>query len=170
MIIRNRPALTRQALIRKCRGDSKRSGWDRCVRFKPIIALCLHLCLAAPRHAAIGRSGACGVGIAISQRMSTLAELAPGLTNSRYLLILHLHQCACSPTAPLRHRLLVRSEVEGNEEQEVGAEDADSSNRGKLFTGAFTRVREPLPVRGSEVGPRSEVNEAFTVLDQSRNQ
>lgn len=124
-----------------------------------IAASCSRLRLAAPRHTAVGRSGACGVRIAISQRMSTLAELALSLAHSGYLLILHLHQSACGPAAPFRNWLLVGSKIEGDEEQEVGTDDADSSNGGKLFTSTLAGIREPIPVGGGEVGPRSEVDE-----------
>lgn len=55
---------------------------------------------------------------------------------------------------------LVGGKVERNEQQKVRAENADSSNSGELLSRAPAIVREPGPVGRSEIGPRSEVNEA----------
>ena len=91
--------------------------------------------------------------MAVSQCVSTLRQPSADSADRWYLLVLHFHQRACSPTAALGHRLLVGREVEGNEQEEVGGQDADSGDGSEFFSCAFTRVREPLPVRASKVGP-----------------
>jgi hypothetical protein len=93
--------------------------------------------------------------------MRALGQSAPRLTNRRYLLILHFHQCTCSPAAALGNRLLVGREVEGDEEEEVGCEDADAGDGGEFLACALAGVGEPGPVGGCEVGPGGEVDEAW---------
>jgi hypothetical protein len=91
--------------------------------------------------------------MAVSQSVGTLRQPPADSANGWHLLILHLHQGACSPAAALGHRLLVGREVEGDEEEEVRGQDADSSDGGEFLSCALARVREPLPVRASKVGP-----------------
>jgi len=57
--------------------------------------------------------------------------------------------------------LLVRCDVEGDEEQQVGADDAHAGERGKLLAGALAGVRHPLEVGRGEIGVGGEVDEAW---------
>lgn len=56
--------------------------------------------------------------------------------------------------------LLVRGNIEQDEEDEVGAEDTDASESGKLLSSAFTSARHVGKVSGREVSVRGEVDEA----------
>lgn len=87
-----------------------------------------------------------------------------GFANSRYLLVLHFHKRAGSTTAALGNGLLVGGEVEGEEEEQVRRDDADSGNGGELLTSALAHVGHVRPVGAGEVGPRGEVDEAFVLL------
>jgi hypothetical protein len=107
--------------------------------------------LAAPADSSVRGGSTCSM--AISQSMSTLRQPPADSANRRYLLILHLHQRACSPAAALGHWLLVGREVEGDEEKEVGGQNANSGDGGKLLACTFACIWEPLPVRASKVGP-----------------
>lgn len=57
--------------------------------------------------------------------------------------------------------LLVGCEVEGDEEDEVGAEDTDTSKGGKFLTGTLARIGHPGEVGRGEVGVGGEVDEAW---------
>lgn len=56
--------------------------------------------------------------------------------------------------------LLVGSQVEGDEEDEVGAQDDDARKGSKLLTGTLSSVGHPGPVGRGEVGVRGEVDKA----------
>jgi hypothetical protein len=60
--------------------------------------------------------------------------------------------------------LAVCGGVEGNEEEEVGGEDADTGDGGELFPGTLAAVGKPVPVGGGEVGPGCEVDEACRIV------
>ena len=125
------------------------------------------LSLAAPGRTAVGRSvgaGTCGNTISKRSADPACGKAPAGFTNSRYLLVLHLHQRACSPAAALRHRLLVRGEVEGEEEEQVRRDDADAGNGGEFLAGAFAHVGQARPVRASKVGVGREVDAAWKLL------
>lgn len=96
----------------------------------------------------------------VSKRMRTLRQPPPRLTNRWYLLILHFHERACSPAAALGHRLLVGSEVEEDEEEEVRRDSTDSGDSGKFLACAPAGVRKPRPIGACEVGPGGKVDEA----------
>lgn len=96
----------------------------------------------------------------VGERVRTLGQPAPRFTNRRHLLILHFNESACSPAATLGHRRLVGGEIERDEEEEVGGEDADAGDGGEFLAGAFAIVGEPGPVSAGEVGPGGEVDEA----------
>jgi hypothetical protein len=87
-----------------------------------------------------------------------------GFTNSRYLLVLHLHKRAGSPAAALGHWLLVCGKVEGEEEEQVRGDDADTGDGGELLTSALAHVGNVGPVGAGEVGEGSEVDEACSLL------
>lgn len=57
--------------------------------------------------------------------------------------------------------LLVSSKVEGDEENQVGAENSHARESGEFLTSASTGVGHPLEVGRGEVGVRGEVNEAW---------
>jgi hypothetical protein len=92
--------------------------------------------------------------------VGTQRELPPRLTHCRHLLVLHLDQSTSSPAAALRHRLLVRGDVEGDEEEEVRRQDADTGDGGEFLTGALAGIGQPWPVGVGEVGPGSKVDKA----------
>ena len=76
-----------------------------------------------------------------------------GFTNSRNLLILHLHKRRRSPAAALGHRLLVRGEVEGEEEEQVRRDDADARDGSEFLARAFAQVGHVRPVGARKVSP-----------------
>lgn len=57
--------------------------------------------------------------------------------------------------------LLVGRDVEGDEEEEVGAEDAHAGEGGELLAGALAGVGHPVEVGRGEVGVGGEVDEAW---------
>lgn len=57
-------------------------------------------------------------------------------------------------------RLLVGSQVEGDEEDQVGGQDAHAGESSEFLTGAFACTGHPFEVGGGEVGVGGEVNEA----------
>lgn len=59
--------------------------------------------------------------------------------------------------------LLVRREVERDEEEEVGAKNEETREGGELLAGAGAVVGQPREVGGGEVGPRSKVNKTCSV-------
>ena len=59
----------------------------------------------------------------------------------------------------LTGRLLVGSNIEGDEEKEVGAEDDHSRDGGEFLTSTSSDVGHPLPVRRGEVGVGCKVYE-----------
>lgn len=56
--------------------------------------------------------------------------------------------------------LLVGGNVEGDEQQQVGGDDTNTSERSELLTSALTHVGSPGEVGGREVGVRGKVDEA----------
>lgn len=65
--------------------------------------------------------------------------------------------------ATLGTALLVGREVEGDEKDEVGAENEETGEGGKLLAGASAVVGHPREVSRGEVGPRGEVDKACAV-------
>ena len=127
----------------------------------------MRLGLAAPGRPSIGcpvRRSSCGSAISDNLGDTRRGQAPAGFTNSRYLLILHLNQRACSPATALWNWLLVRSEVEGEEEKEVRRDDADTGDGSELLTGALAQVGHVWPVGAGEVGPGREVDEACQVV------
>lgn len=60
--------------------------------------------------------------------------------------------------------LLVSGNVEQDEEDEVGAEDTNTSEGGKFLSGAFASTGHLGEVPGREVGVRREVYKACAIL------
>lgn len=57
--------------------------------------------------------------------------------------------------------LLVRGEVEGDEEDEVGGENSNTGKGGELLSSTLAGVGHPLEVGGGEVGVGRVVDEAL---------
>lgn len=83
----------------------------------------------------------------------------------------HVDCSSCSSIAPLATGwnslvtllvLFIGSDVEGDEEKEVGAEDAAARNSGELLSGTLSPVWHPWPVGSCEVIVRCEVDEAWS--------
>lgn len=70
------------------------------------------------------------------------------------------HASKALATARRLALLLVRGEVEGDEEDQVGAEGDDTSKGSELLASALASVGHPGPVGRGEVGVRGEVDEA----------
>lgn len=64
-------------------------------------------------------------------------------------------------TGSLGGVLLVSREIEGDEQDQVGAENCDSSKSGELLTSALASIGHPGEVGGREVSVRGEVNKAY---------
>lgn len=131
------------------------------------------LCRCSLASRVLGLAAACSTAVGCSAGRSTCSstvgqtsgragdgETPASLTDRRDGLVLHLDQGAGGPAATLGNRLLVRSEVEADEEEEVRGDDDHSRNGGKLLTSALAQVGELGEVSAGEVGPRSEVDEA----------
>ena len=121
------------------------------------------LSLAAPCRASVGAS-TCGDTVRQLRRNPAGRKTPAGFANSGYLLVLHLNQRACSPAAALGHRLLVGGEVEGEEEEEVRGDDADTGDGSELLASALAHVGDVGPVGAGEVGEGGEVDEACGLL------
>lgn len=122
------------------------------------------LSLAAPRRASVG-ARTCGHAVRQLRHNPAGRKTPAGFADSGYLLVLHLHQRACSPAAALGHWLLVRGEVEGEEKEEVRRDDADTSDGGELLTSALAQVGNVGPVGAGEVGERGKVDESCSMLE-----
>jgi len=116
------------------------------------------LSLARPRGPAIRRNST-GL-LATSEALRTTAQSPRHLAHSRHLLIFHLDQRTGSATAALLNRLLVRRDIEANEQHQVRRQDPHASKSRKLLTSACTSSRQPREVRSREVGVGSEVDES----------
>ena len=84
--------------------------------------MAVSLGFAAPSNAAVRCSAGgstCSSTVRKDGCRAGSGKASAGFTNSRNLLILHLNQCAGSPTAALGHRLLVCREVKANKEEQV---------------------------------------------------
>ena len=69
--------------------------------------------------------------------------------NSWNLKLAHVNGSSCSgiaPLAPLLMRFFVCGNIEGNEEDQVGAKDTTARDGSEFFTGAFTGIGHPLKV------------------------
>lgn len=91
-------------------------------------------------------------------------ESSHRLAHSRHLITRHLHKRTLSPSPSLGHGLRIRRRVEGDEEEEVRREDADTGHGGEFLAGAVAGVGHPGPVGGGEVGVGCEVDEAWGLL------
>ena len=129
----------------------------------------ISLSLAASGGSSVGRD-ACRLAVSNHMANARGGKTPAGFTDSRDLLILHLHKRGRSPAAALRHRLLVRGEVEGEEEEQVRRDDADARNGGELLARAFAHVGHVRPVGAGEVGPGGEVDEACKLLEWNINE
>jgi hypothetical protein len=81
--------------------------------------------------------------------------------------VLHIDQRLLASVAAGTSRLaglVIGGNVEGDEEDEVGADDADASHGSELLTGALAHIGEPLEVGGGEIGVGGKVDEALELL------
>ena len=77
--------------------------------------------------------------------------------------VLHRDQGVASgvpPRPPTLRLLLIRGEVEGDEEQEIAGQDGHARECGELLARALAAGRRPGEVGGGEVGVGREVDEA----------
>lgn len=108
-----------------------------------------YLGLARASHGAVG--AASGLG-------------AAGTGRGRNLEVLHVDQRFLASVAAGTSGLgglVVGGNVEGDEQNQVGADDADTSHGSEFLTGTLAHVGEPREVGGGEVGVRGEVDEAL---------
>lgn len=112
--------------------------------------------VGAARRTAGG--GAVGLGVAVE-----LLDSGGSLADGGNLEILHsderLTLGVAARTTGL-DGLLVGSGVEGDEEQEVRAENSHAGERSEFLTSTLTGIGEPVEVGRGEVGVRGEVDEA----------
>lgn len=86
-----------------------------------------------------------------------------GLVDSRHFKILQINRSLLGRVAPLPaflDTLPIRCQVEGNEQEQVRAEDGHSGKGGEFFSGALALVWQVGEVFGGEVGVRGEIHEA----------
>jgi len=98
---------------------------------------------------------------ALIRSVSNASNLLTGLRDGWDLSLLHvlasnLGSLVCRSLGAL----LIGREIEGNKEEEVGAESCASSESGKFLSGAGTNVRQPWSIGAGVVIPGGEVNEA----------
>lgn len=110
-----------------------------------------YLGLAGACHRAVG--AASGFGAAVL-----------GTGRGRNFEVLHVDQrflaSVAAGTSGLGGLVIGRN-VERDEQDQVGADDANTSHGSEFLTGTLAHVREPREVGGGEVGVRSEVDEAL---------
>jgi hypothetical protein len=115
-----------------------------------------NLSLAGAGRAAVGLDASGPSGVAVCDRgLSNIVRVG-----ERCL----AHTADSLPGSRGPAILLVGRKIERDEEQQVRAENADSSDGGKLLSGALAGIGEPLPVSRGEVGPRREVDKACQML------
>lgn len=112
------------------------------------------------RHLSLSGSGSRAVGLGSGSLSAAVGVAGNGLGN-----VVRVRERSLAHTpeglASLRlAALLVGREIEGDEEDEVRAEDTNTSEGGKLLTCALASVRHPGPVGRGEVGVGGEVDEA----------
>ena len=120
--------------------------------------------LPAARHPAIRRRRST---VLLARREShavhrlRVARQTPAhLLDVRHLLVLHLHKSARRAAPTLLDRLLVRRDVESNEQEQVGRDDAHTGECRELLARACSSRRQPREVSGREVSVGGEVDEA----------
>lgn len=92
-----------------------------------------------------------------------------GRIHRRNLHLAHVNRSSCRSPASLPSSLtglFIRGEVEGYEEEEIGAQDTHASKGGKFFTGALAVTREIGEVSRGKVGVGSEVHEAWNEISE----
>jgi hypothetical protein len=114
----------------------------------------LSLARARGNAVGLGASGGGTVGLAVG------AAVAGGLGVREVGEGSLAHAAKRLASRLLATRLLVRGGVEGDEENQVRAEDGNTRERGELLTGALASVGHPGEVGRGEVGVGREVDEA----------
>lgn len=86
-----------------------------------------------------------------------------GLAHRGHLVVLHVDErllASVAARAASLGGLLVGGNVEGDEEEEVGADDGHSREGGEFFSRALAHVGSPREIGGREVGVGREVDKA----------
>ena len=114
----------------------------------------------------LGLAGASdgAVGAASSAAVGTTVDATVGGGGGRDLKVPHLDQGLLASVAAGTSGLgglVVGGNVEGDEENEVGADDTNTGHGSEFLTGALAHVRQPGEVGGGEVGVGGEVDEAW---------
>lgn len=110
-----------------------------------------YLGLARACHGAVG--AASGLGAAVL-----------GTGRGRNFEVLHVDQRFLASVATGTSGLgglVIGGNIERDEQDQVGADDADTGQSSEFLTGTLAHVREPREVGGGEVGVRGEVDEAL---------
>lgn len=127
----------------------------------------VNLSLARASDRTITTSGlGTSVGVAIGMSVRSGVAVAGGFCDGRDFHIPHLDQSLFAGVAARTSSLgglLVGGKVEGDEEEEVRAQDAHTGKSGKLFTSAATGIGSPWEVSVREIGVGSEVNESWSI-------
>lgn len=110
-----------------------------------------YLGLAGACHGAVGAASGLGAAVLDTGR-------------GRNFEVLHVDQrflaSVAAGTSGLGGLVIGRN-VERDEQDQVRADDANTSHGSEFLTGTLAHVREPREVGGGEVGVRSEVDEAL---------
>jgi len=119
----------------------------------------LHLGLAGSSGRS-RRAGTSGGGVSVCRPWADLA-MGEGC-DVRNLCV--LQRASCFSTGWALSLLLVRGNIKGDEEHEVGAEEDDASECSELLSSALAHIWHPWPVGGCEVGIRGEVYEDYHMI------
>lgn len=111
-----------------------------------------------PNQADLGLAGASRSAIGLDTSGLDVLAVNDGARVGKRSLGHSADSLAASGALPI---LLVGGEVEGDEEEEVRAENTDTGEGSKLLTRALAGGGHPGPVSRSEVSVRREVDEAF---------
>lgn len=122
---------------------------------------------ASSRRAHLGLAGASDGAVGAASRAGTavgaLGTAVGGTGGGGDLEVLHVDEgllAGVAARAANLGSLVVGGNVEGDEEEQVGGDDTNTSEGSELLTSALAHVGSPGEVDGGEVGVRSEVDEA----------
>lgn len=119
----------------------------------------------AGHHLSLARSGGGAVGLGASSGGTVGLALDGGSLNQMRVGEGSLGHASKALAAARRLALLlVCGEVEGDEEDQVGAEGDHTGKGSKLLASALASVGHPGPVGRGEVGVRGEVDEACILV------
>jgi len=114
---------------------------------------------------------AMSIGMSVRRAISIILRLFVRIRERRgNLEACHINGCFSSSVAPLSaapSTFRVRGDVEGDEEEQVGAENDATSDRSELLSCALTMIGHPGPVGGGKIGVRGIVDK--TKIDHKLN-